>query len=80
MFCVFYFNVGQLTDQQQNVFLAKFSSWLVTFHAFVLDPLHAIEQGEFGKHIWPWLLEVLPDSLQAEIDNWYGRYSITSSS
>ena len=38
--------------------------------AFVLDPLHALEQGEFGKHIWTWLLATLPDSSLAEIDSW----------
>ena len=37
---------------------------------FVLDALHAIEQGEFGKHFWPWLLECLPASSQAEINTW----------
>ncbi|KIM71962.1 hypothetical protein PILCRDRAFT_93649, partial [Piloderma croceum F 1598] len=51
-----------------NIFLAMFSMWYAVFKAFILDHLHAIEQGEFGKHIWPWLLEALPSTSQSEID------------
>jgi hypothetical protein len=40
------------------------------FSAFVLDPLHAIEQGEHGKHLWVWLLEALPETSLSEIDSW----------
>lgn len=28
--------------------------WSV-YKALTSDPLHEIEQGEFGKHIWPWI-------------------------
>jgi hypothetical protein len=58
------------TSILQNIFFVVFLMWLVIFKAFVLDPLHAIEQGEFGKHCWVWLLEALPPSSQAEIDMW----------
>ena len=47
-----------------------FSMWYAIFKAFILDHLHAIEQGEFGKHLWPWFLEALPSSSQSEIDQW----------
>jgi hypothetical protein len=43
---------------------------VLDFLAFVLDPLHALEQGEFGKHLWPWLLESVLDYYLAEIDSW----------
>jgi len=52
----------------QNTFLCFFATWFTIFSAFVLDPLHALEQGEFSKHIWPWLLESLPNSSLGEID------------
>jgi hypothetical protein len=54
----------------QNTFLCFFATWFTIFLAFVLDPLHALEQGEFGKHLWLWLLESLPDSALAEVDTW----------
>jgi hypothetical protein len=54
----------------QNIFLAMFSMWFAIFKAFIFDPLHALEQGEFGKHLWPWLLEALPKTSQSEIDRW----------
>ncbi|KAG9119795.1 hypothetical protein FRC07_005011, partial [Ceratobasidium sp. 392] len=39
------------------------------FQAFVADPLHQIELGVFGKHMWPWILNnVLKDLQQAELD------------
>jgi hypothetical protein len=54
----------------QNTFLKFFSTFLSIFLAFILDPLHAIEQGEHGRHLWPWLVESLPDSSLSEIDSW----------
>ena len=54
----------------QNTFLKFFSAFLSIFLAFILDPLHAIEQGEHGRHLWPWLVESLPDSSLSEIDSW----------
>jgi len=57
----------------QNTFLCFFATWFTIFSTFVLDPLHALEQGEFGKHIWPWLLESLPNSSLVEIDIWSAR-------
>jgi hypothetical protein len=54
----------------QNTFLIFFSAFISIFQAFVLDPLHAIEQGEHGRHLWPWLVESLPPSSLAEIDSW----------
>ncbi|KEP45041.1 hypothetical protein V565_326020, partial [Rhizoctonia solani 123E] len=30
------------------------------YEAIVADPLHQIEQGIWGKHLWPWIREQLP--------------------
>ncbi|KAJ3530334.1 hypothetical protein NM688_g7726 [Phlebia brevispora] len=39
------------------------------YRAFAADPLHEIEQGVYGKHIWPWLLEhILDKDMQDHVD------------
>ncbi|KAG9093136.1 hypothetical protein FS749_015009 [Ceratobasidium sp. UAMH 11750] len=39
------------------------------FQAFSADPLHQIELGVFGKHLWPWLLKhIMTEDQQAELD------------
>jgi hypothetical protein len=55
----------------QNTFLIFFAAFFSLFQAFVLDPLHAIEQGEHGRHLWPWLVKSLLQSSLEEIDSWY---------
>lgn len=30
---------------------------------FTSDSLHQIEQGNSGKHMWPWLLETVLDTV-----------------
>ena|SRR5882762_4710917 len=60
-----------MSSHLQNTFLNSFSAYISIFQAFILDPLHAIEQGEHGKHLWPWLCEALPESSLSEIDSWY---------
>ena len=36
------------------------------------DPLHQIEQGNAGKHIWPWMLEsILSSEAQDILDEKY---------
>jgi hypothetical protein len=60
-----------MISRLQNTFLNFFSEYISIFQAFGLDPLHAIEQGEYGRHLWPWLREALPGSSLSEIDFWY---------
>lgn len=36
---------------------------------FVIDPLHQIEQGVYGKHIWPWIAENLGTSQLRLLDD-----------
>ncbi|KAJ3552152.1 hypothetical protein NM688_g4302 [Phlebia brevispora] len=39
------------------------------YRAFAADPLHEIEQGVYGKHIWPWILEhILDKDMQDHVD------------
>jgi hypothetical protein len=66
----FDYAAAQPLNLMQNIFLVLFSTWFAVFKAFIFDPLHAIEQGEFGKHLWPSLLETLPSTSQSEIDRW----------
>ncbi|EGO03657.1 hypothetical protein SERLA73DRAFT_149882 [Serpula lacrymans var. lacrymans S7.3] len=42
---------------------------MCTSKSFALDPLHQIEQGEWGKHLWIWLSGALPKSLLAQINH-----------
>ncbi|KAH9934362.1 uncharacterized protein B0H18DRAFT_1207855, partial [Fomitopsis serialis] len=53
----------------QNLFLLIFGWFLCIFSAFSVDPLHQIEQGAYGQHIWPWLLDtVLNAYAQQDLD------------
>ncbi|QRV91941.1 hypothetical protein RhiJN_19959 [Ceratobasidium sp. AG-Ba] len=38
------------------------------YDAVVADPLHQIEQGIWGKHLWPWIRDQLPKNSQAILD------------
>ena len=35
----------------RTLFFVFFATWFCIFSALVLNPLHALEQGEFGKHL-----------------------------
>lgn len=39
----------------QNVLLTYFSDHIELYQMFPAEPLHQIEQGVGGKHIWPWI-------------------------
>ena len=43
----------------QNIFHNIMPPYFSVYLAVGADPLHQIEQGVFGKHIWPWLREEL---------------------
>ena len=43
----------------QNAFTIIFGVFWSIFEALTSDPLHEIEQGEYGKHIWPWIISTL---------------------
>ncbi|KAL1725193.1 hypothetical protein EV714DRAFT_256070 [Schizophyllum commune] len=45
----------------KNTLIELFGQYISVFDMFIADPLHQIEQGEWGRHWWPWLLNVLPD-------------------
>ncbi|KAL1700589.1 hypothetical protein EV121DRAFT_295055 [Schizophyllum commune] len=51
-----------------NTFIEVFGRHFSIFDTFVLDPLHQIEQGEWGRHWWRWLLECLDDKALDSID------------
>ncbi|KAL1662130.1 hypothetical protein GGF50DRAFT_117329 [Schizophyllum commune] len=52
----------------KNTFLQLFGQYLSVYDMFVVDPLHQIEQGEWGRHWWPWLLEKLSSESLDAID------------
>ncbi|KAG9094666.1 hypothetical protein FS749_012061 [Ceratobasidium sp. UAMH 11750] len=39
------------------------------YDAIIADPLHQIEQGVWGKHLWPWIKNQLPDSSKQILDD-----------
>ena len=39
----------------QNVLLMYFSNYIDIYQMFPAEPLHQIEQGIYGRHIWPWI-------------------------
>ncbi|KAG8727553.1 hypothetical protein FRC10_005855, partial [Ceratobasidium sp. 414] len=39
------------------------------YDAIIADPLHQIEQGIWGKHLWPWIKSQLPDSSKQVLDD-----------
>ncbi|KAG9102099.1 hypothetical protein FRC06_002315 [Ceratobasidium sp. 370] len=43
----------------QNVFHEVMPDFFPVYLAVSADPLHQIEQGIFGKHIWPWIHDQL---------------------
>ncbi|KAL1713402.1 hypothetical protein EV715DRAFT_296107 [Schizophyllum commune] len=52
-----------------NTFIEVFGRQFSVFDTFVLDPLHQIEQGEWGRHWWRWLLQCLDNKELDIIDN-----------
>ncbi|TRM55788.1 hypothetical protein BD626DRAFT_576598 [Schizophyllum amplum] len=52
-----------------NIFNEIFGELMSVGQMFVLDPLHQIEQGEWGRHWWSWLLTALPETSLEEIDS-----------
>ncbi|CAE6460610.1 unnamed protein product, partial [Rhizoctonia solani] len=38
------------------------------YGAIIADPLHQIEQGIWGKHLWPWIRDQLPTSSKETLD------------
>ncbi|QRV90390.1 hypothetical protein RhiJN_18408 [Ceratobasidium sp. AG-Ba] len=51
-----------------NVFHDIIPSFFSVYLAVAADPLHQIEQGIFGKHIWPWLRDSLSNSQATILD------------
>ncbi|KAG9086597.1 hypothetical protein FS749_003534 [Ceratobasidium sp. UAMH 11750] len=43
----------------RNIFHNIMPSFFSVYAAISADPLHQIEQGVFGKHIWPWICKQL---------------------
>ncbi|KDN42568.1 hypothetical protein RSAG8_06711, partial [Rhizoctonia solani AG-8 WAC10335] len=39
------------------------------YGAIIADPLHQIEQGIWGKHLWPWIRDQLPTASKLILDN-----------
>ncbi|QRV96205.1 hypothetical protein RhiJN_24223 [Ceratobasidium sp. AG-Ba] len=39
------------------------------YDAVVADPLHQIEQGVWGKHLWPWIRDDLPKASRKILDS-----------
>ncbi|KAG9074450.1 hypothetical protein FRC06_010682, partial [Ceratobasidium sp. 370] len=39
------------------------------YNAVIADPLHQIEQGIWGKHLWAWIKKELPDSSKQILDD-----------
>ncbi|KAL1689775.1 hypothetical protein GGG16DRAFT_114767 [Schizophyllum commune] len=56
---------------QANTFNDTFGSYIGIYQMFVLDPLHQIEQGEWGRHWWPWIIATLEDEKLDAIDKSY---------
>ncbi|KAI0061984.1 hypothetical protein BV25DRAFT_1916289 [Artomyces pyxidatus] len=52
----------------KNTFVEIMNPVCSIYDAFVADPLHQIEQGTFGKHLWPWIVGMLSADAQAELD------------
>ncbi|QRW13306.1 hypothetical protein RhiLY_12305 [Ceratobasidium sp. AG-Ba] len=52
----------------KNVFHDIIPSFFSVYLAVAADPLHQIEQGIFGKHIWPWLRDSLSNSQATILD------------
>ncbi|KAJ3559142.1 hypothetical protein NM688_g517 [Phlebia brevispora] len=52
-----------------NAFFGVCSYFFDFYRTFTADPLHEIEQGVYGKHIWPWMLEsILDKDMQTHVD------------
>ncbi|KAG8697556.1 hypothetical protein FRC08_006452 [Ceratobasidium sp. 394] len=59
----------QSLRKTQNSFLKLMGRGFSVFQAIAADPLHQIELGVFGNHMWPWLLEhILHDDQKAKLD------------
>ncbi|KAG8710978.1 hypothetical protein FRC11_003923 [Ceratobasidium sp. 423] len=54
-----------------NIFHDIIPSIFSVYLAVSADPLHQIEQGIFGKHLWPWLRELLSNDKKSILD---GRF------
>ena len=46
---------GVLKSWEQNTLLKYFSNYIDVYQTFPAEPLHQIEQGIYGKHMWPWI-------------------------
>lgn len=44
-------------------------SYFSIYDAVSPDPTHAVEQGVWGQHVWPWILEQLTPEEQCELDS-----------
>ncbi|KAI0309138.1 hypothetical protein OF83DRAFT_1179977 [Amylostereum chailletii] len=51
-----------------NVFFQIMNPISSIYDTFICDPLHQIEQGTFGKHIFPWIQELLGKHEQRMLD------------
>ncbi|KAG8714224.1 hypothetical protein FRC08_012222 [Ceratobasidium sp. 394] len=51
-----------------NIFYDIIPRFFSVYSAVTADPLHQIEQGIFGKHIWPWIRSGLSKKQAAALD------------
>ncbi|KAG9101276.1 hypothetical protein FS749_008500 [Ceratobasidium sp. UAMH 11750] len=59
----------QSLRKTQNSFLKLMGQGFSVFQAIAADPLHQLELGVFGSHMWPWLLKyILHDDHKARLD------------
>ncbi|KAG8742492.1 hypothetical protein FRC10_001388 [Ceratobasidium sp. 414] len=54
-----------------NVFHDIIPRFFSVYLAVSADPLHQIEQGIFGKHIWPWIRNGLSKKQATVLDAWF---------
>lgn len=62
----------------QNTFLDYFGYYTSIYEAISADPLHQIELGVFGKHIWLWVIskgDVAGYLLKGELDMLDDRFA-----
>ncbi|KDN40330.1 hypothetical protein RSAG8_08240, partial [Rhizoctonia solani AG-8 WAC10335] len=51
-----------------NILHEIIPSFFSVYRAIAADPLHQIEQGVFGKHLWPWIRDQLSNEKKATLD------------
>lgn len=52
----------------QSTFFDIIPSFHSIYNAVVADPLHQIEQGIWGKHLWPWIRDQLSQRQKGVLD------------